>query len=35
MVKNLLIIHVNGWCNQTQYLYDLDLVNIIVDERKK
>ena len=24
MVKNLLIIHVNGWCNQTQYLYDLD-----------
>ena len=24
MVKNLLIIHVNGWCYQTQYLYDLD-----------
>lgn len=24
MIKNLLIIYINNWCNQTQYLYDLD-----------
>ena len=24
MVKNLLIIHIDNWSNQTQYLYDLD-----------